>query len=78
MNRKECLLVSELSLIDLNNNVNTTRNMTFQTTLFMPNLYINTSNGEYFCGPLIMMVKELAIKHNIGYVFLLNKYRIKN
>ena len=68
MNKKECLLVKESVLINLNSNDTIseqfTRNVTFLPTFYMPNLNINTSNGEYFCGPLIMIVKELAIKHH--------------
>ena len=63
MSAKECLLVDNNKDINLNPDTHFNGNISFQPTLHMPNLNINTTNGEYFCGPLIMIIKELAIKH---------------
>jgi len=64
MIRKECFLLNDFSVNNKPMNL-TNKTLSFVPMISMPNIYLNISGFEYICGPLVMIVKEFAIKENI-------------
>ena len=63
MNINLCHLVGNYSASDLGTNQGLlNRTITALPVKFMPTIIINELENKYFCGPLIMVLKEL-VKH---------------
>ena len=64
MNTKECLLLDNFEPQKYPH-IYVNKTLSFQPMYVMPNIFLNISGLEYVCGPLVMILKELSIKHNI-------------
>ena len=61
MNRKECFLTNTTEAVQLSEDIVSNLTFTFQPIMVMPNLMFQ----DMLCGPLVMLIKELAIKEKI-------------
>ena len=67
MDKSNCLIIDESKLINQTlHNVHNNISLSFQPTYFMPNFYTQLLDQQYFCGPLIMMIKEFSKIHDIS------------